>query len=37
MDVRVGLAANAAIYLLMDLMMMVYFAVALADTTGMIV
>lgn len=28
MDVRVGLAANAGIYFLMDMMMMVYFAVA---------
>ncbi len=37
MDVRVGLAANAGIYFLMDMMMMVYFAVALADTTGMII
>ncbi len=37
MDVRVGLAANAVIYFLMDMMMTVYFAVALADTAGVII
>ena len=37
MDVRVGLAANAGIYFLMDMMMMMYFAVAVADTTGVII